>query len=58
MFPLHRFPVRDVNILKPPTNSFLNKLSIVFNGLPPHIRSLKNLKPFKRQTFHFFMSET
>ena len=53
----HRFPIRDVNILKAPNgNNFLNRISIAFNNLPENIRSQTKFSSFKNLSFRHFMS--
>ena len=53
----HRFPIRDVNILKAPNdNNFLNRISITFNNLPENIRSQTKFSSFKNLSFKHFMS--
>lgn len=38
-FPIHSIRIRETNLLKPPSNTFLRNLSNVFNSLPHHISS-------------------
>ena len=53
----HRFPIRDVNILKAPNdNNFLNRIAITFNNLPENIRSQTKYSSFKNLSFRHFMS--
>ena len=53
----HRFPIRDVNILKAPNdNNFLNRIAIIFNSLPENIRSQTKFSSFKTLSFRHFMS--
>ena len=53
----HRFPIRDVSILKAPNdNNFLNRIAITFNNLPENIRSQTKFSSFKNLSFKHFMS--
>ena len=53
----HRFPIRDVNILKAPNdNNFLNRIEITFNNLPENIKSQTKFSSFKNLSFRHFMS--
>ena len=53
----HRFPIRDVSILKAPNNNnFLNSIAITFNNLPENIRSQTKFSSFKNLSFKHFMS--
>ena len=53
----HRFPIRDVNILKAPNdNNFLNRIAITFNNLPENIRSQTKFSSFKNLSVRHFMS--
>lgn len=47
VFPNHRFPKRDVNLLKVPSDKLNFILSTTFNSLPIQLRSMKHIKSFK-----------
>ena len=51
----HRFPLRSTNLLYPPNNSFLQKISLYFNDLPIELRSLCRFKHFKISLFNFLI---